>query len=94
MFLTCVCADCKPALHWAESPSSQPLLLAMAQSRRYHVQTALQDAAAPLMFATLKQGSPHKLVLTKQPNLHVERQRLRAVWAADLAALDKVVGQG
>ncbi len=84
---TCRCADCQLALHWAESPSHQPLQLALAEARRSHVQEALQNAAAPLTFATLRQGSPHKLVLSKQPGLHAERQRLRAVWAADLAAL-------
>jgi hypothetical protein len=84
---TCRCADCTPALHWAESPSPRPLQLSMAEARRNHVQTALQDAAAPLTFATLRQGSPHKLVLTKAPGLHTEWQRLRKAWAADLAAL-------
>lgn len=86
---TCRCADCKPAIAWAESASAQPLQLAMAEARRQHVQTALQDAAAPLGFATLRQGSPHKLVLTKKPGLRSERLRLRAKWAADLAALER-----
>ena len=85
---TCRCADCTPAVRWAESPSPQPLLLSMAEARRSHVQSALQDAAAPLTFATVRQGSPHKLVLSKLPGLHAEWQRLRKVWAADLAGLD------
>ena len=87
---TCRCADCASAVQWAESPSPQALQMAMAEGRRHHVQGALQDAAAPLTFATLKQGSPHKLVLSKQPGLHAERQRLRAVWATGLAALDRL----
>jgi len=47
----------------------------------------LQDAAAPLSFDTLRKGSPYKLVVTKKPGLHAQRQRQRAAWAADLAAL-------
>jgi 2OG-Fe(II) oxygenase superfamily len=86
---TCRCADCTPAIRWAESPSAQPLVLAMAEPRRAHVQSAMQDAAAPLGFQTLRQGSPHKLVLAKRSGLHAEQQRLRAAWAADLAALDE-----
>ena len=84
---TCRCAECKPALLWAESPAAEPLLLALAESRRQHVQRALQDAAAPLSFDTLRKGSPYKLVVTKKPGLHAQRQRQRAAWAADLAAL-------
>ena len=89
----CRCADCAPALHWAESMSNRPLQLAMAESRRNHVQASLQDAAAPLSFATVKQGSPHKLVLSKRPGLHAEWQGQRALWAADLAALDQAVSR-
>lgn len=84
---TCHCKDCAPAVQWAESPSSQPLQLSMAEARRSHVQGAMQDAGAPLTFATVRQGSPHKLVLRKLPGLHAERQRLRQAWTADLAAL-------
>ena len=92
----CRCADCKPALQWAESASAVPLqlALALAEARRSHVQTALQDAAAPLLFTTLKQGSPYKLVLAKQAGLHAERLRLRSRWAADLAALNDLPTEG
>lgn len=85
---TCRCQDCQPAVAWAESPTQQPLQLALAEVRRSHVQQAMQDAAAPLVFQVLKQGSPHKLVLSKRPGLHDLRQRQRVTWAADLAALE------
>ena len=85
---TCRCADCQPAIRWAESPAPEPLVLPMAQARRGHVQMELQHAGVDMRFATLAQGSPHKLVISKPPGLHAQRQHLRAVWAADLAALD------
>ncbi len=84
---TCLCQDCKPALAWAESATPQPLQLPLAAARRSHVQQSLQDAAAPLTFQLLKVGSPHRLVLNKQPGLHSLRQGQRASWVADLAAL-------
>ena len=90
----CRCADCMPALRWAESPTAEPLLLPLAENRRSHVQTALQDAAAPLSFDTLRKGSPYKLVVTKKPGLHAQRQQQRAVWAADLAALKDLPDKG
>ncbi len=84
----CRCNDCSPVIHWAESPQSQPLKLAMAEVRRAHVQERLSDAAAPLVCKTLRQGSPHKLVIAKAAGLHDNRQALRGEWEGDLAAID------
>jgi hypothetical protein len=64
------------------------LLLPLAEHRRNHVQRALLDAGAPLSFDTLRKGSPYKLVVSKKPGLHAQRQHQHAVWKADLAALN------
>ncbi len=82
---TCRCADCAPVIRWAASPSAQPLMLAMAEARRQHVQSQLQAAAAPLGVATLKQGSPYKLVIRKPDDLHASLRARRQVWVDDLA---------
>lgn len=84
---TCRCADCRPAIAWAEAPEPAPLALALAEARRQHVQQQLQAADAPLSFQLLKQGSPYKLVVHKPADLPARRLAERRAWADDLAAL-------
>lgn len=83
----CRCADCSAVIQWAESARAQALTLAMPEGRRRHVQERLSAAAAPLVCTTLRQGSPHKLVIGKAADLHDSRQALRRAWEADLAAM-------
>jgi hypothetical protein len=66
----------------------RPLVQALPEARRRHVQECLSAAAAPLVCTTLRQGSPHKLVIGKASGLHDSRRALRRAWEADLAALD------
>lgn len=84
----CRCADCNAVIQWAESAHAQALTLAMPEARRRHVQESLSAAAAPLVCTTLRQGSPHKLVIGKASGLHDSRRAQRRQWEADLAALD------
>ncbi len=84
----CRCADCNAVIRWAESAQGQALTLAMPEARRRHVQESLSAAAAPLLCTTLRQGSPHRLVIGKASGLHDGRRALRRQWKADLAALD------
>jgi hypothetical protein len=83
---TCACADCVPVRRWAESPTAQPLLLAMAEPRRRHVVEARQAAAAPITGQTIRQGSPHKLRLDKSADLHERDAARRQRWSTSLAA--------
>ena len=84
----CRCADCGAVIRWAESARAQALTLSMPEARRSHVQDSLSAAAAPLVCATLRQGSPHKLVVSKGSGLHDSRRKLRQAWERDLAALE------
>jgi hypothetical protein len=83
----CRCQDCTSMIVWAESPGAQPLVLAMAEPRRNHVQAKLQAAGAPIATATLRQGSPHKLVLSKPADLQARERGIRESLARDLARL-------
>jgi hypothetical protein len=84
----CRCTDCSAVIRWAESAQAQALTLAMPEARRRHVQESLSAAAAPLVCTTLRQGSPHKLVIGKAGGLHETRFELRRTWASDLSALN------
>jgi len=84
---TCRCKDCGEVIAWAESANRQPLALAMAELRRQHVQSRLQETGIALDTETVKQGSPHKLVIRKPADLAARRGAQRRAWTADLAAL-------
>ena len=84
---TCRCKDCGEVIAWAESANGQPLALAMAEPRRQHVQSRLQETGVALDTETLKQGSPYKLVIRKPPDLAASRSARRRAWTDDLAAL-------
>jgi len=83
----CRCTDCAGMIAWAESTRAEPLVMAMAEPRRQHVQAQFEAAGAPLAASTLKQGSPHKLVLRKPGDLQERDQAEREVWRRDLAML-------
>lgn len=83
----CRCADCTTMITWAESPAATPLTLSMAEPRRRHVQEKFSDAGAPFSSTTLRQGSPHKLVLGKPADLLAQDRAVRVWLAGDLAAL-------
>ena len=84
---TCRCKDCGQVIAWAESADGQPLALAMAEPRRQHVQSRLQETGVALDTETVKQGSPYKLVIRKPPDLAARRGARRRAWTDDLAAL-------
>jgi hypothetical protein len=84
---TCRCADCTSLITWAESPQARPLVMAMAEKRRQHVEEQIAAAGALLSTTTLRQGSPYKLVLTKAGDLLARERAQREVWARDLAGL-------
>ena len=83
----CRCKDCMAMIPWAESASTEPLVLAMAEPRRQHVQSQFETAGAPLIATTLRQGSPHKLVLRKPGDLQARDRAVREAWRRDLAML-------
>ena len=85
---TCSCHDCGQVAAWAESPSGQPLMLPLSETRRHHVQSRLQEAGAAIEAETLKQGSRYKLVLRKPANYAALRSAQRRMYADDLTALN------
>lgn len=83
----CHCVDCKSMQQWAHSVEAQPLLIAMAEPRRAHLTSKIREAGAPLVLETIRQGSPHKLRLSKPTDLRARDQAERARWQRDLELL-------
>ncbi|MBV6414431.1 MAG: hypothetical protein OMOMHJEC_02254 [Xanthomonadales bacterium] len=83
----CRCADCSSMVRWAESRTAAALRMSIAERRRDHVIDKLRLAAAPVTHRTIKQGSPHKLELTKPADLSARDRAQRKRWAEALAQL-------
>jgi hypothetical protein len=81
------CDDCTTLAAFLTDPAAQEITWPLAKPRRQHIHRRIDDAELTVTHRTTRQGSPHKLVLTKTADLHrrdAERRR------ADTASLDIV----
>lgn len=78
----CTCAWCQSLSDYLASPVERVLHWPLAQQGRDHLEARLRDSELPVTRATLKQGRPYTLVLTKSPILFT-REAARA-GAADV----------
>ena len=60
----------------------------MRQSLRFHLETKIRDLDLPMDHKTVKQGSPHKLVCTKN---RADHQRRLEEYAEDVAHMQKLL---
>ena len=61
-------------------PSIQRTTWPLAKPRRQHLHQRIDEAELPVTHTTVRQGSPHQLVLTKTADVHLrdtERRRAR-----------------
>ena len=76
---TC-CQDCATLAAFLADPAIQQVTWPLAKPRRQHIHHRLDEAELPVTHHTTRQGGPHKLVITKTPDLHLrdtERRRAR-----------------
>ena len=83
----CHCKHCAEANAFLAAPDQERWTLRAVEHSRRHVQQQLQSGGADVDFATVKKGSPHRLVCTKNQRSY---ERRRAQYAADLAALARL----
>ncbi|MGE3758888.1 MAG: 2OG-Fe(II) oxygenase [Pseudobdellovibrionaceae bacterium] len=63
------CSDCEYLKNFLLSSSTQKLVWPLAKDRRAHIHGIIDSMDIPVTHETLRQGSPHKLVLTKKSEL-------------------------
>lgn len=83
---TC-CADCTVLAAFLVDPSIERTTWPLAKPRRQHLHQRIDEAELPVTHATIRQGSPHQLVLTKTADVHLratERRRARMESLADV----------
>ena len=79
------CEDCAQLASFLADPRQQKMTWPLAKARRGHIHDRIDAAELPLTHRTLRQGSPHKLILTKTDALFAREADRRQTAQAHLA---------
>lgn len=71
------CDDCSQLAAFLHDADQQQLTWPLAKPRRQHIHHRIDEAELPVTHQTLRQGSPHKLVLTKSDALFRDEAQQR-----------------
>jgi hypothetical protein len=85
------CDDCTTLAGFLADPTAQTTTWPLAKARRQHIHHRIDDAELPVTHRTRREGSPHKLVLTKTTDLHHHDAQRRAAQANALETVEQVV---
>lgn len=83
------CDDCTTLTGFLTDPTAQTTTWPLAKARRQHIHRRVDDFELPVTHRTIREGSPHKLVLTKTADLHRRDAERRATLATYLDAVDQ-----
>jgi hypothetical protein len=86
--MDCDCEACRPLQAFCRDRRAKTRTFAMRQSLRFHLETKIRDLDLPMDHKTVKQGSPHKLVCTKN---RADHQRRLEEYAEDVAHMQKLL---
>ena len=88
---TC-CADCTALAAFLADPAAQQATWPLAKPRRQHLHQRIDEAELPVTHTTTRQGSPHKLVLTKTAEVHLRDGQHRRSALEALTAVTRFLG--
>ncbi len=83
------CDDCTTLTGFLTNPTAQTNTWPLAKPRRQHIHHRIDDAELPVTHRTRREGSPHKLVLTKTAELHRRDTERRQALATALEAIEQ-----
>lgn len=84
------CDDCATLTVFLTDPAAQTITWPLAKPRRQHIHHRIDDAELPVTHRTRREGSPHKLVLTKTAELHRRDTERRATLTTALEAIEQL----
>jgi predicted 2-oxoglutarate/Fe(II)-dependent dioxygenase YbiX len=90
--LTCRCKYCAELSSFLADPTRQTWSLKSLQEHRSHVENTIRNSHCDLDTATLRRGSPHSLVCTKNQASYERRAQQRKKDIKDLARLEVHAG--
>jgi hypothetical protein len=88
----CRCELCASLAAFLRDPARSTLEWPLAKDRRRHVHERIDQAELPVRHETRHSGSPHKLLLTKDPSLFATEAAARRRDESDAAWLSKHFG--
>lgn len=83
------CDDCNTLTGFLTGPTAQTTTWPLAKARRQHIHRRIDDFELPVTHRTIREGSPHKLVLTKTADLHRRDAEHRETLATSLDAVEQ-----
>ena len=86
--ITCRCKYCTPLNDFLADPIREKWMLKAAEEHRNHVHRSIREAVSDLDLVTVKEGSPHSLVATKNQASYERSVKQREGDLASLAALE------
>ena len=90
--VACNCVECEKLKIFLAACRQQKIVWPLAKDRRQHIHEILESMDIPVSHVTQHTGSPHKLVLTKSPELfQISGERARSA-SELLVFLEKIKG--
>jgi len=86
------CDDCVQLATFLTDPAQQQLVWPLAKPRRQHIHRRIDEAELPVTHQTKREGSPHKLVLTKTSELFTRDAERRNSAQARLDSVKHLLG--
>ncbi|MEI8397203.1 MAG: 2OG-Fe(II) oxygenase [Rhodospirillaceae bacterium] len=86
--LPCACRDCVELARFLSDPGARSWEFRAAEARRRHVKGSIRTAGSDVDTATVRQGSPHRLVCVKNQASYECRVKQRQQDIIDLARLE------
>jgi len=86
------CDDCAHLADFLTDAAQQQLVWPLAKPRRQHIHHRIDETELPVTHLTKREGSPHKLVLTKTPDLFTRDVEVRSRTQAHLDSVQQVLG--
>lgn len=72
---SCKCAYCRTTIDFLKSTTEASKIWPIAQQHRDHIMNVFRGSGLPIRFEVRKEGSPHKLVITKSERLYEEDKK-------------------
>lgn len=85
------CDDCEHLAAFLTDPAQQELTWPLAKPRRQHIHQRIDEAELPVTHQTRRQGSPHKLILTKTPELFTRDAARRSATQSVLESIQRLL---
>ena len=91
--ISCLCSDCKAFKLFLDEPTQPKWQLKAVEARRRHVEATIQRHQSDVICSTLRVGSPHTLVCTKNQASYLRRVEQRSRDLTVLASLGQVADE-